>query len=171
VSQLTVTQSVQSLTVTDTAATLAVSASGLAGPQGPQGAAGASGSTGPQGAAGAQGSQGPQGAQGPQGVVGEAGPVGLDGPQGPAGPTNGATVDVTATDSFTTTLVTAAWAASGSRIVGTVVDHPSGASAEEAAAEGVIVTVGSITAGVGFTSYLHSPDGATGPYRVSFVGV
>lgn len=90
-----------------------------------------------------------------------------------AGGGNSLTVDVTtAGDSFASTTVTGqTWVASGSEIVATIMDHPSGASAEEAMAEGVTVGVGAIVAGTGFTVYLNSPDGGVGPYRVAVVGV
>lgn len=86
---------------------------------------------------------------------------------------NSTTVDVTTGgDSFASTTVTGqTWVASGTELVATVMDHPSGASAEEAIAEGVTVGVGSIVAGTGFTVYLNAPDGGIGPYRVAIVGV
>lgn len=86
---------------------------------------------------------------------------------------NSGQVDVSPSngDSFTATSVAAAWVGATSKIVATIADHPAGASAEEAAAEGVIVGVGALSAGVGFTLYLHSPDGATGPYRIHYLGV
>jgi hypothetical protein len=90
-----------------------------------------------------------------------------------AGGGNSTTVDVTTSgDSFASTVVTGqTWVASGSEIVATLMDHPSGTSAEEAIAEGVTVGVGAIVAGTGFTVYLNSPDGGIGPYRVAIVGV
>jgi hypothetical protein len=89
------------------------------------------------------------------------------------GTTNSTTVDVTTSgDSFASTVVTGqTWVASGSEIVATLMDHPSGTSAEEAIAEGVTVGVGAIVAGTGFTVYLKSPNGGIGPYRVAIVGV
>jgi hypothetical protein len=90
-----------------------------------------------------------------------------------SGSGNSTTVDVTTSgDSFASTVVTGqTWVASGSEIVATLMDHPSGTSAEEAIAEGVTVGVGAIVAGTGFTVYLNSPDGGIGPYRVAIVGV
>jgi hypothetical protein len=86
---------------------------------------------------------------------------------------NSLVVDLTtAGDSFTATAVTGqTWVASGTELVATLADHPSGASAEEAAAEGAVVTVGAIVAGTGFTVYLNVPGGGIGPYRASIVGV
>lgn len=86
---------------------------------------------------------------------------------------NSTTVDVTTSgDSFASATATGqTWVAAGTELVATVMDHPSGATAEEAIAEGVTVGVGAIVAGTGFTVYLNSPDGGVGPYRVAIVGV
>ena len=86
---------------------------------------------------------------------------------------NAGTTDVTVTggDSFVTKTVTGqAWVSSSSTIAASVIDHPSGVSAEEAAAEGVTVRVGNLVAATGFDVYLNIPDGGVGPYRVAFFG-
>ena len=74
-------------------------------------------------------------------------------------------------DSFVSATVTGlSWVTAASILAATVIDHPSGASAEEAAAEGCVATIGNIVAGTGFDVYLNIPGGGLGPYRVGYVG-
>jgi hypothetical protein len=86
------------VSLTPSANTLTIAASGATGPPGATGATGATGptgatgATGPAGATGATGATGPKGpigltgATGPQGATGAQGIQGIQGPTGPAGP-------------------------------------------------------------------------------------
>ncbi|MEP6767211.1 MAG: hypothetical protein ABJC61_00980, partial [Acidobacteriota bacterium] len=73
------------VTLTPSGQTLTVSTSVPAGPQGPVGPAGPAGATGATGATGAAGAAGPIGPQGPVGAVGAAGATGATGATGAAG--------------------------------------------------------------------------------------
>lgn len=87
---------------------------------------------------------------------------------------NSVTTNVTFTVGDTSGSVTVtgqAWVASGSEVVATIIDHPSGASAEEAISEGAMVAVGNYVVGTGFDVFVNVPDGGLGPYRVACVGV
>ncbi len=93
-SSVTVTEYVDSVTITNVAQRGLTGPAGATGPegpqgpqglQGPQGVKGDAGDTGPQGPQGVPGADGADGAQGPQGIQGPQGPQGIQGPQGVPG--------------------------------------------------------------------------------------
>ena len=63
------------------------------------------------------------------------------------------------------------WVTSGSSIIATVIDYAGNNSAEDAAVDGVTVTVGDIVAGTGFTVYASSPFGSVGQFKIACMGV
>lgn len=82
------------------------------------------------------------------------------------------TLDFGAGDYSTETVVTGqTWVSAGSSIIATIIDYSGNNSAEEAAAEGISVTIGNYVAGTGFTVYASSPFGSVGKYKVSCLGV
>jgi hypothetical protein len=75
-------------------------------------------------------------------------------------------------DYSTSTVVTGqTWVTSTSSIIATFIDYTGNNSAEDAAVEGITVTVGDYVAGTGFTLYASSPFGSVGQYKVACVGV
>jgi len=87
----------------------------------------------------------------------------------PSGAASGATatVDFGAFDTTTTVVVTGlAWVTLTSRIVATVASRM-----EDALLDGVLLAVGDLVAGDGFTVYAHAPEGSTGTFDINLVGV
>jgi hypothetical protein len=81
------------------------------------------------------------------------------------------TVDFGTGSHLVSTAVTGqAWVTSSSAIVATVMDKSGGNSAEDAAAEGITVTVGNLVNGDGFTVYAASPEGSVGQYLIACTG-
>lgn len=102
-------------------------------------------------------------------TTGQWAPGEVSGGSGNAVVTN---VTFTAGDTSSSVTVTGqTWVESGSAVVATIIDHPSGASAEEAVSEGATVAVGNYVVGTGFDVFINVPEGGVGPYRVSCVGV
>lgn len=91
-----------------------------------------------------------------------------------SGSGNAVVTNVTFTAGDTSASVTVTgqtWVESGSSVVATIIDHPSGATAEEAVSEGATVAVGNYVVGTGFDVFINVPEGGVGPYRVACVGV
>ena len=72
----------------------------------------------------------------------------------------------------TTTVVTGqTWVTSSSSIIATAVDYAGNNSAEDAAVDGLTISVGDIVVGTGFTLYASSPFGSVGQFKIACVGV
>jgi hypothetical protein len=70
-----------------------------------------------------------------------------------------------------TTVTGQGWVKSTSRLVASFSGESSEHDPEDALLEGLRVTAGEITAGVGFVVRAHAPDGTHGIYNVHVIGV
>lgn len=133
---------------------------GIQGVQGIQGIQGETGPRGDTGATGPQGEQGPQGIQGPSGETGPQGIQGIQGIQGPPGPgPRASNIEFTLTNEDTSCEVVVTDNAVTINSVYTVILMD-----EDLLIQDVSGSVISSTAGVGYTLYIHAPNGATGTY-------
>lgn len=82
------------------------------------------------------------------------------------------TVDVSlSTSSGSATVTGLTWVTASTIFCATIVDHPSGVSAQDAADNHAVVAIGSVVAGVGFTVYMKASASGTGPYRIHVIAV
>ena len=70
-----------------------------------------------------------------------------------------------------TTLTGLAWVAAGTKFTASLAGSTADHTAEEAALQGITLSVGNVVAGVGFTVYGFCPTGAVGTVSVHIAGV